>query len=157
MIIIRILLHPASHLHCICSATLLWLAPLAWVQLYLNATECWMVLSVDFNFCNELREVMSQVNEFWLPYFQPERWRGGEGREERSKTMRKSTGKWRCWSSNYDGEAILWKYCRPVLSAIILPFVVRNYKLHCNEHIDFFLDSLFITVLLSDSAEWPQM
>ena len=58
--------------------------------------------------------------------------------EEMLLTKREWSGKWRCRGSNYDGEAILWQYCRPVLSACILPFLMKNFIANCIEHIDFF-------------------
>lgn len=57
--------------------------------------------------------------------------------EEMPLTKREWSGKRRCWGSNYDGEAILWQYCRPILSACILPFLMKNFIVNCIEHIDF--------------------
>lgn len=66
-----------------------------------------------------------------------ERWRGGRKREEGKR------GRWQ-WESEVVnggvGAAIMMEkqYCRPVLSAIMLPFFMRNFIVHCIEHIDFF-------------------
>lgn len=89
-------------------------------------------------------------------YSQPERCKGERGEkrrggkeqrgEERSKTTRKWSGKWRCWGSNYDGGAGLWQYCRPILSAIRLPFLIVLNTLIS-------LERFFITILAPCSTD----